>query len=464
MTSLLSSLQGVSNALTAFNQALGAEQGNVSNSSTPGYAAVRAVIQPVGFGGSGGADNVVLQSTGSAQADAIVQAATSQASDSQTRAQQLGSVNQQFDITGSTGILAAFEQFSSAFASLSVTPGNPSIAATALSAAGSVAAAFNSIARNLDTQSESLKVSAQNSVSQINGLAGQIAQYNVQIRGESGFDAGADASQRSALTQLASLVGITVNKNADGTLNVLAGGSLPLVLGDQAYSLTANLAAAPGGQIASSGGGSGPSSFSGTLGGLIDTFNNTITPILGGNGQAGSLNTLALGFASAVNTLLTSGVTTGGAAGVPVFTYDATAAANVARTLSVDPAVTTDQLAVATTGAAAQSNGVANQLAALASSGNPAYQIGGLAPQDYFSSIAQSVGQQLSDAGNQSTDDQTTLTSARASQTATEGVSLDQEAVNISAYQRAWQASAKLVSVLDNLTLNAVNLVGQQDS
>jgi flagellar hook-associated protein 1 FlgK len=256
-------------------------------------------------------------------------------------------------------------------------------------------------------------------------------------------------------------VGINVTQNADGTVNVLAGGSVPLVLGDQAFTLTANLSAAPGSQITSSGGGSAPPSFSGTLGGLVDALNSTITPILGGNGQAGSLNTLAQGFASTVNTLLTSGVTSSGAAGVPIFTYNV---ANPAATLSVDPSVTPDQVAVATTGPSAQSNGVANQLAGLAGSGNPAYQIDGLAPQDYYSSIAQTVGQQLSDATSQSTADQTTLTAAQANQTAVEGVSLDQEAVNITADQRAWEATAKLVTVLDNLTLDTVNLVGEQDS
>src|SRR5580658_3209976 len=147
MSGLLTSLQGVSSALNAFSKALSADQANVSNASTPGYAAVRAVISPVGFfGGGSGADSVVLQSTGSAQADAIVQAASSQASYSGTQAQQLGSVNQQFDITGATGILAAFQNFSSAFATLAVSPDSASAAQTALSAAGSVAAAFNSVA------------------------------------------------------------------------------------------------------------------------------------------------------------------------------------------------------------------------------------------------------------------------------------------------------------------------------
>ena len=472
MSGLLTSLQGVSSALSAFTQALSADQANVSNASTPGYAAVRALINPVRFFGNGsGADSVVLQSTGSAQADAIVQAATSQASDSQTQAQQLGAVNQQFSITGTTGILAAFQQFSSAFSTLSVTPGDASAGAAALASAQGVAAAFNSVAQNLAGQSQSLQVSAQSTVSRINNLAGQIAQYNVQVRGETAVNPGTDASRRSALTQLSSLVGVTVTQNADGTVNVLAGATLPLVLGDQAYTLNANLAAPAGSQITSSGGGVTPSSFSGTLGGLVDTLNNTITPILGGNGQTGSLNTLAQGFAASVNNLLTSGVTAGGAPGVPsgapgvpIFTYDASNADNVAATLAVDPSVTPDQLGLATTGASASSNGIANQLAGLAASNNSASQINGLAPQDYYSSIAQSVGQHLSDASAQSTSDQTSLTAAQASQTAVEGVSLDQEAINITSDQRSWEAAAKLVTVMDNLTLDSVNLVGEQDA
>jgi flagellar hook-associated protein 1 FlgK len=345
-----------------------------------------------------------------------------------------------------------------------VNPGDASAGTAALASAQGVAAAINSVAQSLAGQSQSIQSSAQNTVSQINNLAGQIAQYNVQVRGETALNPGTDASRRSALTQLSSLVGVTVTQNSDGTVNVLAGGTLPLVLGDQTYTLSANLAAPAGGQITSSGGGVTPSSFSGTLGGLVDTLNNTITPILGGNGQTGSLNTLAQGFASSVNSLLTSGVTATGAPGVPIFTYDTTNADNVAATLAVDATVTPDQLGLATTGTSASSNGIANQLAGLTASNNTASQINGLAPQDYYSSIAQSVGQHLSDASSQSTADQTSLTAAQANQTSVEGVSLDQEAINITSEQRAWEAAAKIVSVLDNLTLDSVNLVGQQVS
>ncbi len=104
---------------------------------------------------------------------------------------------------------------------------------------------------------------------------------------------------------------------------------------------------------------------------------------------------------------------------------------------------------------------MANQLASFSSSSN---QIDGLSIQDYYGSIAQSVGQQLSDATAQSTEDQTSLTAAQASQTSSEGVSLDQEAINVTADQRAYEAVAKLASVMDNIMLDTVNLVGEQDS
>jgi flagellar hook-associated protein 1 FlgK len=240
---------------------------------------------------------------------------------------------------------------------------------------------------------------------------------------------------------------------------VLAGGQLPLVLGDQAYTLSANPSAAQGAQITSSAGGSSPDNFSGQLGALLNTQNGTLDPLLGSNGNPGTLNTLASGFASRVNTLLTSGTTSSGAAGVPIFTYDTTDPTNAARTLALDTTVTPNQLGLATTGPPAQSNGIANTLAALPSSTNAADLIAGQSAVGLFGSIAASVGQQLSDAQTASTADQTALTTAQANQQQQEGVSLDREAVNVTTYERAYQANAQVVSVLNQLTADAVNLI-----
>src|SRR5580704_222639 len=104
MGSLSSSVLSISNALNAYSQALSVEQQNIANSTTPGYATHRTVLTPTG-GLAGGGDTVAIQSTGNIYADAAVQSASSQASYSQTMAATLSPLVQQFDVTGSTGIL-----------------------------------------------------------------------------------------------------------------------------------------------------------------------------------------------------------------------------------------------------------------------------------------------------------------------------------------------------------------------
>ena len=160
-----------------------------------------------------------------------------------------------------------------------------------------------------------------------------------------------------------------------------------------------------------------------------------------------------------MNALLSSGITATGAPGVPIFSFDPADPANAARTLTLDSSVRPDQLALATGGATPEANGIANQLAALPGSGNAADQIGGLSAQDLFGTIAASIGQQLADARNAAAADQTTLTAAQANRQQSSGVSLDEEAVSITAYQRSYEASARVVSILAQLTDDEVNLI-----
>lgn len=456
MAGITSGMQNVASALDVFGQALSAEQRNISNVSTPGYAAVRPVITS---GGTSAADRVDLQSTGDAQVDAAVNSAMSEAGYASTKSQQLSGLNNLFDITGQSGIPAAFSNFSSAFAKLSAAPGDPSLAGAAIDAADQVAASFNSTATSIDQQTQSLQSSLSSALSQINSLASQIADINSRIEsGASVNDSGASDQLRQALNSLSNLTNIQVLPGDNGTVNVLAGGAAPLVMGDTAFSLTADLTAAPGQQITSSGGGS-PSALSGVIGGLVDVYNNILTPLAGGPGSPGSLSNLAQSFADTVNGILTGGVTSSGAPGVALLTYNSGTPNDAARTLGIDSSVTPDRLAVATAGVDPQSNGVANLLASVPTAPPGA---GGASALDSYSAIAASIGQAASDATSAQTSAETALTSAQASQTTVEGVSLDSEAVNVMAYQRAWEASAKLVSVFDNLNLDAVNLVGQQ--
>jgi flagellar hook-associated protein 1 len=455
MGGLFSSLQTASTALGVLSQALGLDQSNIANASTPGYAAQKANILPISSSGAenSSSDFVTVTSSGNAFTDAVVQAASSQASASQTHAAQLSPINQLFDITGSTGVLAAFQQFSTAFSKLSVTPNDPTAGAAALTAAGNVASAFQTIAASLDSQSSQVASSIQSTTAQINALSANISQLNVQTASSTQENPATDANLRSDLDQLSSLVDITTTTAPNGSVSVLAGGQLPLVLGDRSYALSVDPTAAPGSQVTSGAGGNAPASFSGQLGALLQTQNGTIAPLIGSsNGETGILNTLAKGFADLVNTALSSGTNAAGKPGVPIFTYNA---ANPAGTLALDTTVTSSQLGLATK---TESNGVANQLAALPGSTAVADQIAGQSAEALFGSIAAGVRQQLSDAGTASTADQATLTTAQTNRQQQSGVSLDQEATDITDYERSYQANAQVVSILNQLTEDTINI------
>src|ERR1700689_250160 len=110
MGGLFSALQTASTALDIMSQALNVDQSNIANASTPGYASQTANISTISTFGTGAGSNdgdfITVSSTGNAFTDALVQTASSQASASQTQATQLTPIDQLFDITGSTGILA----------------------------------------------------------------------------------------------------------------------------------------------------------------------------------------------------------------------------------------------------------------------------------------------------------------------------------------------------------------------
>jgi flagellar hook-associated protein 1 FlgK len=459
MSGLFQALQTTSNTLDAFSRSIETEGLNVSNASSPGWAALQVTIRPIGPSGAG-SDVVDISSTSDARADAVVRSATAEASFSQTASSQVSPINQVFDITGTSGILGALRNFSTAFSQLAVNPSDSGLRSASIDAANGVALAFNQVATSLDGVQSQTDTAIQSTVGQINSLSSTIAGYNAQLRGSPAFDPQLNANLRNALDSLSSLINISTSTNKDGTVTVLAGGSLPLVSEDQTWPVGVNTAAAPGSQLVSSAGGVAPTKILGSLGGLLDVRNNVTSALLGGNGQAGSLNTLAAGFASRVNALLSSGTTDAGTPGAPIFTFDQTDPSNVARTLAIDPTVGAADLGLAS---ATQSNGIANSLASLSTSTQTADQITlgqtSQSAESLFASIAAGIGQHTSDLASSAQLDASAQTSAETSRQNVSGVSLDKEAVQLTAGQRAYEAVAKLFSTLDTLTETEVNLI-----
>jgi flagellar hook-associated protein 1 FlgK len=116
--------------------------------------------------------------------------------------------------------------------------------------------------------------------------------------------------------------------------------------------------------------------------------------------------------------------------------------------------ITTDEIAAALPSAPG-GNGNALTLAALDNSP----QLDGMTFTDFYSNLASQVGQSLDSAKEDQTTQQDLLNQAQTTRSNTEGVSLDQEATQMIEFQRAYQATADVVSTVDNLTETLINMM-----
>jgi len=123
------------------------------------------------------------------------------------------------------------------------------------------------------------------------------------------------------------------------------------------------------------------------------------------------------------------------------------------------PAIAAGQLAAIDPGPPYASNGTALKLAALASSQNAADEIDNTSYVEFYVTLAAGVGRELSHANDQQDVQKQLVAQAQSLRQQISGVSLDEQALRLIEFQRAYQANAKFVTVLSDMTLTAVNLL-----
>jgi len=181
---------------------------------------------------------------------------------------------------------------------------------------------------------------------------------------------------------------------------------------------------------------------------------------LGDSQQQGTLNQLAQGLADTVNNILESGTVStaaGAANGTALFTYNSANPATAASTLALNTAITPDQLAPVD--ASGNANGNANALAALENPTGTQGTIGGSSYIQYFGQIAGDAGQENSTATANEQAQQQVAAQATTLRGQVSGVSLDTEASAVLQFQQAYQATAQVLTVLDNLGSDLMNLI-----
>lgn len=474
MSSLLASLASSGRALDVFQRALSVIQDNIDNASTPGYATQDASLTalPLDITGGlvGGVATRSLVSSRNDFADQAVRRHLQSLGEFTAKSQNLNSAQTLFDVTGNSGVPASLSQLFQAFSAWSANPSDPSLRQAVVDGAVSVADSVRSLAKSLTQTAGQIDTSVASTVQQINTLGAAIQNYNVERLRNPTSDPAADASLHANLESLSQLVNITTLQQADGTVTVLAGDQTPLVIGNQAYALSASVYADTTPPAVNSQG--PPSSHvldwqgndvtadvsSGQLGGLLNVRNQVLSSISGDAQQAGSLNQFAKTLADSVNQILQSGKVSsdpGAASGLPLFTYNTSDATLAAGSLTVNPSIAADQLAPAD--AAGNANGNAIQLASLGSTAQAA--LGGMNLTTFLSSIASNIGQQTQQAQSSLTTQQQATAQAKSLRDQISGVSLDAEAVKLIEFQRGYQAAARVLAVLNDLTDKTIQMI-----
>lgn len=471
---LLASLRSSGNALAVFQEALGTVQNNISNASTPGYAKQRVNLEAQPFDVAGGLAGGVaargLDDSRNQFAEEEVRRQVNTLGRFETQSAAASGIEKLFDVSGTTGLPAAMSQLFSSFSAWSVNPNSTVARQTVLDSAGQFADQVRGLAGSLKSVSQNLDQQIASTADQVNRLTAQVQQYNIDRRKLTQPDPGQDAHVNSALEQLAQLADYTTLKQNDGTITVLAGGGAPLVIGENQYLISADVAAGgtpgnanapPSARILDWQGGEITGQITGgQLGGLLDVRNRVLASITGDAQQPGSLNRLAQGFADAVNQILQSGTVSpdaGAAHGSALFVYDSSDPTAAAGSLRVDPSLTTAQLAPVDSAGGA--NGNAILLASLSDANATTGKIDGLGPVAFLSQIAAFVGRESATAADGQTSQQQVAAQARTLRDQVSGVSLDAEAISLIEFQRSYQATARVLTILSDLTQTTIDLI-----
>ncbi|MGH9475173.1 MAG: flagellar hook-associated protein FlgK [Terriglobales bacterium] len=441
-------------SLEAQQSGLQVTANNIANVNTPGYSrrvaelAEQAPFSP--FTGSAGGGGVTLQKVQDIR-DSVLEIRLNQETSNQNSLtslqQQMQPVEALFNAQGGAGLGTAMDNFYAALQQLSTNPANGAQRQSVITSAQTLTETFNQVANGISQQVAGANQYVVQDVSQVNTLTSQIATLNGQVAALQNLNQNAAAlvDQRGTLlNNLSQLMDFTQSDGGNGEVTLTTSGGQALVVGTNATALTTQ--ANGNVQDVYSGATDITSTITGgSLAGLIQA-RDTDLPNL-----ASQVDALATTVANGINQQNALGFDLNGAAGGNLFAPPT--AANAAANMAM---ATTDPAKIAASASAANTGDNTNVLAMASLQNQP--NASGLTPDDAYAGIVSSVGTVVQSADTQQQASLTVLTQLQNQRSAYSGVSIDEESINLTQFQQAYQAAARVVTTVNTLTTLAINL------
>jgi flagellar hook-associated protein 1 FlgK len=465
--SLFNILNMGAQSLSVEQQATGVAGQNLANVNNPNYAEQTLQTQTApGLQTSYGEEGTGIQATGITQnwdsllnnqivsegsttGSLTAQQSALQQAEAYLNEQLSGSTSSSQSTSSSGGLTQDLSNYFGALQTLTTNPSSIPDRQAVIQAAQQLATQFNSVSSGLSTVTSNLNSSIASDVQSANQDMSSIAALNQQISYEqaSGGSANDLIDQREQkIEDLSSKVNITTTAQADGSVNISIGG-VTMVSGNTTPDWLNTAANGSGNLVVQDAvGGTALTLTGGSIEGSITARDGAIATL------NTSLNTLATQIITQTNAIYRAGYDLNGNSGAALFTGSDASDMGVTSTLLTDPS----SFQAAGAAGAAGDNTVAVAMANMQTvkysslnnetiSQNYAQAVGA------FGGAVQSATEQLAT----STSVSQMLTSQRTSET---GVDTDTEMTNLMQFQKAYEASAEMISTINQMLETVVNM------
>ena len=442
--SLFGMLGTTSRALEVQRFGLDVVGNNLANVNTPGYtkrvADFGAIPPPDRFSAGNGVEVLGVRSMRDRLYDQRLYDESPLEQHQSAMADALGLAEVALGRPGSS-IDADLAGFFDAFAELADAPSSSTARQQVLAEGATLAGAFNGMASRLTDAAKATDARVREDVSIINELTSRIAALNKSIASSpSSATLHLRDDQTEAIKELAGVLGTQVIEHSDGTMQIVTRNGRPLVIGANAYPLTA-VSAPPSGYATVQANGVDITAEigDGHLGGLLQVRDREIP------GYMTQLDELAHGLATAVNALHVTGFDLNGNAGGSFFTPPA-AVAGAAAALKVDPALLANPSRLAAAGVASPGdNAIARKLADV----RDATIVNGKTADQAWTALVYGVGSDVNRATSEQASREEIVNQIEQLRDSVSGISIDEEAAMMMRYQRAYEANARFFTVID---------------
>lgn len=458
MADLFGSLTSAARALQAQQVGLDVVGQNIANVNTAGYARRQVNLASVApsdrLSAGGGVDVVSIRAARDEFLERRLRLERPAEGRESALADTLSVVEAAIGTSGSS-IDGSLTAFFNSWSDLSQDPTSSTMRQAVIIQAQSLSTAFNEMAGRFDDARRQADDGIRGAVDDINQLVQRIAALNDSIAragGTGSMSASLQDEQIEAVKKLSEFVDVDILANKTGGVDVSFANGRPLVIGINAYAIEV-ASNAEGMATPLSGGTDVTSEISGgRLAGLLEARDVAIPKYLE------KLDAMAFTLAQQVNAQHAAGYDMNGTAGGNLFVPPGRET-GAALALAVDSTLASNpRLVAAASSTSAGDNGNARQLATLRDA--RLFAGGSGTFNDAWADLTYIVGQDSATAVAEQKSRQEIVTQIEALRDAVSGVSLDEEAMMMMKFQRAYEANARYFAAIDSAIATLLNLVG----